>query len=90
MQLVTNGIARFQSDGPPLNRGEELVTQITTSQKALLDARYRQESGRRYGEWVNYSRARASDRRLVTYFSFEGDRRPGSRVLVLCHSLIVG
>jgi hypothetical protein len=47
-----------------------------------LDARYRQESGRRYGEWVNYSRGRASDRRLVTCFSFEGDRRPGSRVLV--------
>ena len=47
-----------------------------------LDARYRQESGRRYGEWVNYSRARASDRRLVAYFSFEGDRRPGSRLLV--------
>ena len=36
MQLVTNGIARSQSDGPPLNRGEELVTQITTSQKALF------------------------------------------------------
>jgi RNA polymerase sigma-70 factor, ECF subfamily len=36
MQLVTNGIARSQSDCPPLNRGEELVTQITTSQKALF------------------------------------------------------
>jgi RNA polymerase sigma-70 factor, ECF subfamily len=36
MHLATNGIARPQSDGPPLNRGEELVTQITASQKALF------------------------------------------------------
>ena len=36
MHLATNGIARSQSDAPPLNRGEELVTQITTSQKALF------------------------------------------------------
>jgi RNA polymerase sigma-70 factor, ECF subfamily len=36
MHLATNGVARSQSDGPPLNRGEELVTQITGSQKALF------------------------------------------------------
>ena len=46
-----------------------------------LAERYRKESGQRYGEWTSYSRSRVSDSRLVTYFSFEGDRRPGRRVL---------
>ncbi len=47
-----------------------------------LDRLYRKVSGRRYNQWVTHSRAFASDPRLVTYFGFEGDRNPGSRILV--------
>jgi hypothetical protein len=47
-----------------------------------LDRLYREESRRRYSEWAARSPTWVNDRRLVTYFSFERDRKPGSRVLV--------
>jgi hypothetical protein len=47
-----------------------------------LEGLYLEESGRRLNAWAAHSHALANDPRVVAYFSFQGDRRPGSRVLV--------
>lgn len=47
-----------------------------------LERRYIERARQRYGEWTSHAEALRNDPRLVTYFSFEGDRQPGSRLLV--------
>jgi hypothetical protein len=47
-----------------------------------LERLYRKEWEHRYGEWQARSRALTGDPRLVAYFSFEANRKPGSRILV--------
>jgi ferric-dicitrate binding protein FerR (iron transport regulator) len=47
-----------------------------------LERLYRKESRRRYDRWAAGSRSLHEDRRLVSYFSFEGDRDSGSRALI--------
>ncbi len=47
-----------------------------------LERLYQKDSSQRYIQWVDRSRRLRDDERLVSYFSFEDDRHPGSRVLV--------
>ncbi len=66
------------------NAGE--VTRLASDSPAFLSSPdlerlYLKDSLERYHEWANDSRSLLDDRRLLVYYSFEGDRPPGSRIL---------